>query len=190
MTNTFLCLILSWIGLIQSQKVNIGIYVESCCYYCQQFIVYQLQPAWYNPGFMNITNILFSPFGNEEYSYNNGSYNFRCQHGSNECLGNRIESCVIALYPDPLIYIPYMINLETTLLVYDDYCSDPTKYAHETAIELKLDWNAITNCYRDNITAGDNAVLAQAKKTENLNPPIQWNPWITINDVPTVSFSL
>ena len=167
-------------------KVNVGVYMESCCPDTQRFIVDQLRPAWEMPGFNDIANVILSPYGKENYTFYDNEYYFTCQHGSEECLGQRIESCVIALYPDPLIYIPYIINLETQFndikCQNSTHCCNPTPYAKETAYQTILDWNLIENCYENTIN-GNNAVLNQANITYALKPSLTYIPWITINGV-------
>ena len=44
---------------------------------------------------------------------------------------------------------------------------------------MGLDWNAIEQCY--NNQTGINALLYEAKLTDNLNPSLESVPWIVLN---------
>lgn len=74
-----------------NDKVNFSLYYETLCPYCQQFITEQLTRAYSTiPDIINITIV---PYGNAHETYDSSSqmYQFTCQHGPDECVGNLIH---------------------------------------------------------------------------------------------------
>ncbi|XP_026466748.1 GILT-like protein 1 [Ctenocephalides felis] len=74
-------------------SLNITILYESLCPDSVDFFMEQLQPAW--SSLAPYTNFTYVPFG-KAYSIKNGK-RFICQHGANECAGNKMQSCVLHL---------------------------------------------------------------------------------------------
>jgi hypothetical protein len=72
-------------------KVKLGVYLESLCPDSRSFVNEQLTPTF------NILSQIFDvdlvPFGNSEYTYNTTTKEvlFKCQHGFQECYGNKIH---------------------------------------------------------------------------------------------------
>jgi len=97
-----------------------------------------------------------------------------CQHGPNECLVNAVEACVMKLYPDPLVYIPFAACAEKSFPV-----SEPC------AVDVfGLDWEAIDSCSTDPaqvramaITLGHATAIAKPEGT----PTVVVNG-VTLND--------
>lgn len=74
-----------------NNKVNFTLYYETLCPDCRQFMTTELWKAYQTiPDIMNITLV---PYGNAHETYNSTSrmYDFVCQHGPNECVGNLIH---------------------------------------------------------------------------------------------------
>ncbi len=72
-------------------KVKLGVYLESLCPDSRRFINKQLTPTF--KILSEIFDIDFVPFGNSEYTYNTTTKEvlFKCQHGFQECYGNKIQ---------------------------------------------------------------------------------------------------
>ena len=71
--------------------MNFSLYYETLCPYCRQFFTEQLAKAYQTiPDIINITIV---PYGNAHETYDSSSqmYQFTCQHGSDECVGNLIH---------------------------------------------------------------------------------------------------
>jgi interferon gamma-inducible protein 30 len=71
--------------------VNFTLYYETLCPYCRQFIVGQVSKAYQT--ILDIVNITLVPYGNAHETYQPATqrYQFVCQHGADECLGNLIH---------------------------------------------------------------------------------------------------
>merc|ERR1719229_788041 len=124
-------------------RVPLALYFESCCPYCQNYIVNSLAPAWNTKGFQDIVDILLVPWGHETFnkSKSTGQYTYQCQHGPNECIGQRIESCA-AQYVRPEEFVTFIIDLETEMrragCQNETGCCDPTNMARQIADRLNM----------------------------------------------------
>jgi interferon gamma-inducible protein 30 len=74
-----------------NEKVNFTLYYESLCPDCRQFMTTELHRAYQSV--LDIANISIVPYGNahETYDPTTQLYQFTCQHGAAECLGNLIH---------------------------------------------------------------------------------------------------
>uniref|UniRef100_A0A8C7MT18 Gamma-interferon-inducible lysosomal thiol reductase n=1 Tax=Oncorhynchus kisutch TaxID=8019 RepID=A0A8C7MT18_ONCKI len=86
----------------QVQPVQVELYFESLCPGCRLFLTSQLFSTW--TMLQDIMSVTLVPYGNAHESFDGKQYQFTCQHGEEECLGNMIEPTVyqvcVALY-DP-----------------------------------------------------------------------------------------
>ncbi|KAF5308906.1 hypothetical protein FQR65_LT00606 [Abscondita terminalis] len=89
---------------ISVKKLNLHILYESLCPYSIKFIQEQLYPVW--PEIAPYVNIHFVPFGNSASLEDDVS--FTCQHGPQECLGNKIQSCALNGLTDQNAQVEYV----------------------------------------------------------------------------------
>jgi len=82
------------ISLFQTNN-RLSIYYESICPDSRRFVLNQLVPAY--DKLSKYLDIDLVPFGNANVSYPNHDFKpyFQCQHGPNECYGNKAHACVI-----------------------------------------------------------------------------------------------
>jgi len=118
------------------------------------------------------------PYGNakEIQAGPAGKWQFTCQHGPNECLGNLIEACALKYITDPLEQQQFFVCMET----------------HAQGVKIP-NWNSFTEkCSPDqaaNITTckdGDEGNALQhaiAERTDGLTPKHTHVPWFTVNGV-------
>ena len=71
--------------------MDFTLYYETLCPDCRQFMTTELYKAYQSV--LDIVNITVVPYGNarETYDSTNQTYQFVCQHGPEECLGNLIH---------------------------------------------------------------------------------------------------
>lgn len=93
-------------------KVLIELYYESLCPYCQSFLLGQVKKAAATKDLWQISDFRLYPYGNARTVQNGSSYSFTCQHGTNECVGNIIEACVINIYDYYTQALPFILCLE------------------------------------------------------------------------------
>lgn len=94
-------LILIFLSLSNSQKIDVEIYLESECKFSKIFVQQQIKPNYEK--IKNIAELTFIPFGkSRSIVKNNNKIEFECQHGVYECRGNMQMACVLNLLQNKL----------------------------------------------------------------------------------------
>ncbi|NXG72992.1 GILT reductase, partial [Baryphthengus martii] len=152
--------------------VELSLFYESLCPACRSFLVHQLFPAWLllPDGVFNVTLV---PYGNAQERNVSGKWQFQCQHGPEECLGNMIETCLMHEAEDFGTYFRVIFCLESG--------SSVTKNL-EACLQVhapQLDGGRIAACVQGDVGAA--LMHRNAQITEALDPPHEYVPWILIN---------
>ena len=128
----------------------------------------------------NISNLTVVPYGNAKETWRNETklWQFTCQHGADECWGNLLHSCLLNYYPNTDDHLPYIHCMESDSQ--DDVRTASIKCAKQFP---KISYNQLTSCMNSRL--GNNLQHANALKTEALNPPHKYVPWVTLNGVHT-----
>ena len=87
--------------LAVAQKVQVQLYFESLCPYCQNAITGSFAEAFAHPDFLDMADVLLVPYGNAHEYADGDSWTFTCQHGVDECVYNEIENCSNHYIADP-----------------------------------------------------------------------------------------
>jgi len=149
------------------EKLKIEILYESLCPDSLRFITQQLHPTW--PKIAAYSNILFVPFGKSE-SFNNGEL-FICQHGAEECAGNRVQSCALTRIPDQTAQVDFVSCFMTDV---------NSRGNGQTCVEAAgVSWEEVTACYESE--EGKQLQLAAEEETKKYSP--SFVPTIVYNDV-------
>jgi len=164
---------------VSAPRVNVSFYYEALCPGCREVWLSQLWPTFQALASSGIVNFEFVPYGNAQEQPYGSSWYFTCQHGPNECVGNIIETCAIHYNPDPAKIIPFLHCME-------NYGPTATNGPYCAGI-AKIDWNTIQTC--SNADEGKQLEHQMAVKTEQLNPPHQYVPWLTLNGYPSTALS-
>ncbi|XP_001602519.1 GILT-like protein 1 [Nasonia vitripennis] len=164
------------------EKLTVDVYYESLCPDSVYFITKELAPA-YND-LKSIINVNFVPFGKASWVVGEQSKRteFTCQHGPNECRGNRAQAC--ALY-----------EIEQTIKAEDqqqqkkvDVVScvmgsrNPASAVLQCAERNGLSTGSvqkIQSCARTDL--GSQLLVAQGEKTKAFESPLTFVPTIVIN---------
>ncbi|KAM9515975.1 gamma-interferon-inducible lysosomal thiol reductase isoform 2-T2 [Guaruba guarouba] len=92
--------------------VELSLFYESLCPACRGFLVQQLFTTWLLlPA--EALNITLVPYGNAQERNESGKWEFQCQHGPEECLGNMIETCLMQEAKNFSTYFPVIFCLES-----------------------------------------------------------------------------
>ncbi|XP_033727013.1 gamma-interferon-inducible lysosomal thiol reductase-like [Pecten maximus] len=163
-----------------AQPVQFTLYYETLCPDCQNFYRKQLYPAYKNVG--DIMNITLVPYGNaHEKKSSEGKWQFQCQHGEQECIGNIIDACTISMVKNFTIYFPFINCMEEKLYEGD---INPPQAAEKCAKQFSLkEIDGILACSRS-----DTGIMLEhqmALKTDALQPPHTYVPWVELNGVHT-----
>uniref|UniRef100_UPI00358FAA99 gamma-interferon-inducible lysosomal thiol reductase n=1 Tax=Myxine glutinosa TaxID=7769 RepID=UPI00358FAA99 len=157
------------------KKVNVDLYIESLCPDCCMFMAYQLFPTWRLVE--DIMNVTLVPYGNAKEDRGEKGWEFTCQHGPDECYINLLETCLIYLLPNNDDHLPIIHCMETA--------NDPVTAA-ESCVQILAPtkiWNDVVKC--SNGSLGNDIMHKNAVRTDGLQPPHKYVPWIVINGVHT-----
>ncbi|KAJ9543604.1 hypothetical protein OSB04_023311 [Centaurea solstitialis] len=154
------------------EKVELTLYYEALCPYCENFIVNYLYEIFDN-GLISIVDLKFSPYGNAKIR-SNGT--IVCQHGEWECVLNTVEACAIHAWPAVSDHFPFVYCVEE--LTYEG------KYAEwETCFEkLNLDSKPVIDCIGSGF--GHKLELQYADEIQALQPPHTYVPWVVVDGQP------
>ena len=110
-----------------------------------------------------------------------GTYEFECQHGPSECTYNIIEACALAKIDCPLQAFQYIDCIER-----NDESRDPSQDYYKVAMTccklLDLPEDTIS-AMEDCATGAEGIELEHeaAVKTDSLDPPHQFVPYVVVN---------
>ncbi|KAF2883191.1 hypothetical protein ILUMI_22966, partial [Ignelater luminosus] len=124
----------------EQPKLSVEILYESLCPDSIRFIKEQLYPVWKE--LSPYINIKFVPFG-KSASYENGA-KFICQHGPKECLGNRIQSCVLNALQDQNVQVEYV---SCFMDVYKKHQRNEQEFGQSCAAKVGINWDYVIQCH-------------------------------------------
>ncbi|KAK2822216.1 hypothetical protein Q5P01_022281 [Channa striata] len=151
-----------------AEKVSLGLYYESLCPGCRQFLTLIIFPTWV---LLNeIMDVELVPYGNAVERHEGQKYTFQCQHGEPECLGNMIETCVMNKSRNAFQII-YCMESSADVIKSAESCAQ--------IYDPELNWSSIMTCV--NGDQGNQLMHLNAVKTASLVPSHQYVPWVTIN---------
>ncbi|KAJ8951006.1 hypothetical protein NQ318_006390 [Aromia moschata] len=147
-------------------KVKIDVLFESLCPDSRHFIKNQLYPNWKD--IAPYVNLNLVPFG-KSWSTEGGT-KFICQHGPEECKGNKILSCALKLLPDQNLQVEYVNCFMRNY---------PKELGQVCALEIGLNFLEVMECY--NSKKGTLAQLEAEQTTVKVLP--KFVPTIIYNEV-------
>ncbi|XP_053228611.1 gamma-interferon-inducible lysosomal thiol reductase isoform X1 [Podarcis raffonei] len=156
----------------KAAPVSVSLYYESLCPACRSFLVFQLFPTWLLVG--DAMEITLVPYGNAQEKKGPSKWEFECQHGPDECLGNLMEACLIHLLGDQGSYFPLIFCMESSANVTQNL---------ETCMRLyptsEIPLANVTSCVSGDL--GNKLMHQNAQLTDALRPPHKYVPWIAVN---------
>jgi len=159
---------------VDDSPVLVELYYESFCPGCRHFITTMLYPTFDKLRDAGIMKVAIYPYGNAHESKNpDGSWKFDCQHGEKECLGNILEVCIMQqLNWDSDLYLPVISCMEGA--------DNPISSARGCVSALSsVNYEAVKKCAAGK--EGNKLEHSMGAKTESLDPPHKYVPWIVVN---------
>lgn len=163
-------------NLVTTQKpdlkvVKLDVYYECLCPDSRYFVLHELLPTFEKVGSM--LEVYLWPYGKASTKITADGYEFSCQHGEQECIGNIYHACVDKKVEDTtkkLEYIKCMIS--------DNY--EPENSAKKCASEGGIDFEEIQSCASG--PEGQELHYKAGVKTEALIPKVSFIPTIEIDE--------
>ncbi|XP_020715621.1 GILT-like protein 1 isoform X2 [Ceratitis capitata] len=161
----------------------VTIYYESLCPDSANFISEQVYPA-VNGELQDYIDLIWVPFGKANFTPQGDDVIFTCQHGPDECYGNKVHACAIehiqtdsnqtesTRESSTLEFINCMMKAGRN---FDDNVYPGVRCARESNVR---NWENIQQCA--NSTEGSHLLKKQGEITQNFQNPISF--------VPTVDF--
>ena len=166
-------------------KVHIDLYYESQCPGCRELITGSFSEAYQTSGFLQMAEMTYVPYGNaqEVEEDDDQEYHFDCQHGPSECRYNTIEVCALAKIPGPTQQFDFLQCIEhhdANRAAAQDYAAVTRDCAHRTHVDA-----AVLTTLQDCVTSSEGNALDHdmAVKTQALDPPHQYVPYLVVNGV-------
>jgi len=159
---------------VDDSPVLVELYYESFCPGCRAFITTMLYPTFDKLRDAGIMKVGIYPYGNAHQTKNaDGSWTFDCQHGEKECLGNILEVCIMQqLNWDSDMYLPVISCMEGS--------DDPVSSAKGCVRDLSsVSYDAVKTCAAGK--EGNKLEHSMGVKTESLDPPHKYVPWVVVN---------
>ncbi|KAK4883205.1 hypothetical protein RN001_006524 [Aquatica leii] len=158
---------------IEEKVLKVSIYYEALCPDSIQFITKQLYPVYSK---INSSLLLdFVPYGKANHHLVNGKWKFSCQHGPNECLGNKYQACGLARNQSQAQ------NLEFVHCMMSASNPSSEKAVTKCAPKLGIPMADILDC--SNNATGDEILAQFGNRTHAVQPNIYFIPTIIFNDV-------
>ncbi|XP_012943105.1 gamma-interferon-inducible lysosomal thiol reductase [Aplysia californica] len=163
-----------WTQYPDAPLVDFTLYYETLCPFCQRFWTVELFPTYQKIG--HIMNVTVVPYGNAREHKDGDLWKFECQHGEEECLGNIIQTCTIAIVQNKTQYFPFINCMEGSSV-------SIKAAAEKCAKQFPVPLEDIMNCTVSK--RGNELEHEMAVKTDNLRPPHTGVPWVTLNGIHT-----
>ncbi|XP_043268645.1 gamma-interferon-inducible-lysosomal thiol reductase-like [Venturia canescens] len=171
------------LGLGPDEKtvLNVTVYYEALCGDSIRFVNQQLAPSY--EGLKEHLKIDFVPYGKAEQSRNEktGEWSFDCQHGPDECKGNRDQACALDAInknEDAAKRQDLSVNLVACVMSSTNPATAVTRCAK--TVKLSVETQKLLGECQESRTA--NELLAQhGVTTMRLNPILTFVPTITVN---------
>merc|ERR1719186_55266 len=154
-------------------QVKITVYYESMCGDSIRFVTKQLYPTFQELG--HYMDVALKPFGKANFTANGDGWDFTCQHGDAECVGNLMQACILNQVTDPEEYVPLI-----SCIMAADY---PPTAAQQCIPDLGIsttDYDTVKKCATS--VEGQNLLHDIGVETHALDPALYFVPWILFHD--------
>lgn len=170
----------------ESKPVQLDLFYEALCPDCTGFVTSQLYPTWKALRRHGIFSVSLYPFGNaKETLLPNGTYQYTCQHGEDECKGNLLEACIIKKANfDANAYMSTIACIEDEVMSGENI-EDAVNMCLRFYMPMKSNsW--VNECA--NGPEGARLMHKIAVRTNGLNPKHTYVPWLLLNGIHTEEY--
>ncbi|XP_055300975.1 GILT-like protein 1 [Sitodiplosis mosellana] len=157
-------------NVFAQNKVHVTVFYESLCPDSIRFIKNQLEPNYNN--FAPFIDIEFIPFGKSKSFAQGNGIGFTCQHGPDECAGNKIHSCGLRASQTQAEQVEFVTCQMSYGVEGSDLCSEQARLPYEEILE----------CYTSEL--GTRLQLDAEVKTKQLASPREM-----LSFVPTIIYN-
>jgi len=160
---------------VDDSPVLVELYYESLCPGCRAFLTTSLYPTFLKLQNTGLLKVNLYPYGNGHQKQKaDGSWEFTCQHGVPECLGNLLEVCILShLGWDQNLFLPVISCMEGA--------DDPITSARGCVRDLapSISFRDIKKC--SNGLEGNKLMHEMGLATEKLEPSHKYVPWVVVD---------
>merc|ERR1712241_539203 len=161
---------------VEAPSVKLSVYYESLCGDSIRFITTQLFPAWQHFADDQTLQLDLVPFGKASFAANGPTWDFECQHGADECRGNKVQACILDKVSDPEEYVPLI-----TCLMDSEFPPDAAGECIASLGTQSVTVKEVEDCAHSD--TGSSLLHDNGVRTKDLDPPLTFVPWLIYNDV-------
>jgi len=158
-----------------ADKLKIEMFTESLCPDCMGFLTKSFKTAINTKNIDLLADFSLYPYGNAHQSLAKKKWEFKCQHGAEECSGNLMQNCALN-QTNFKNGINFIVCFEENILSFN---KDLDQTGQHCADDFNLDFSEIKRCMGSDL--GNMVQHEVAVKTESLQPPRDYVPWIVVN---------
>ncbi|XP_037083182.1 gamma-interferon-inducible lysosomal thiol reductase-like [Pollicipes pollicipes] len=152
-------------GAADRPPLDVVLYFEALCPDCQDFISGGFADAW--RAVPEILNVTLVPWGFATATPDGDGWRFTCQHGREECRGNKLHACGVRQAPSSGASVDFSV------------CLEAERPEEECADDNGLDWDALERCVDDPDT--DAIMLRYRDLTDDARPEIVEVPTVSVD---------
>jgi len=175
----YLAVLVASIGLVApaaiiQAKLKVSVFYETLCPDSIRFITTKLYPA-YQESFKEYLDLEFVPYGKADIIGNpDGTFSFDCQHGDEECYGNKVHACAIAQLEEEVA--DAFVNCSMSSVN-----PRPPRAGQLCSDLLNVSYAPIEACAES--ATGTLLLVENGIRTLTLKPTLYYVPWMMYDDV-------
>ncbi|XP_040070402.1 gamma-interferon-inducible lysosomal thiol reductase-like [Ixodes scapularis] len=158
---------------VEVKKVELVVIYESLCPYSRRLVYSQLRPTYTQLApYINLTLL---PFGKahvrtERDGAGRNITKISCQHGESECVGNKIETCVLRVVKQTVTAVQIVACMSEN--------SSPHTAGEKCATAFGVKWSLIDTCFKEH---GEEYQLQVAAMTWKYKSEVTRVPIVVMN---------
>ncbi|XP_068625989.1 gamma-interferon-inducible lysosomal thiol reductase-like [Battus philenor] len=154
-------------------KVKIAVYYEALCPDSKRFVTSQLAPVWRD--FRGAVKVKLVPYGKATHDKINGKWEFTCQHGPDECYGNKLQACILKDRS-----LQDTDKMEMVLCLMGNASPDKALDTCLDQVKKSASSDKLKRCAAGE--QGDALLAAYGDKTDAVQRPLSFVPTVIINE--------